>query len=173
MADISGGRRTRAERCGPGSWRSVAAPRTASIRTMSTPMSSVCKRGSIFSKARCAKPSNVALLDAVLKQAADIRRQALASAEQAWLDIVEAAQIEAARQQAEAIREAGRLLDDACAEIRSIHERLQPPTPTTPLATHRHLDGSDTGAPQSKRQGRNRRIHRGRWAVDGAAGSYA
>lgn len=87
--------------------------------------------------------SNAVLLDATLKQAAEIRRQALEAAERAWTEIVQAACEEAARQREEALRDAARLLDDACAEIRDIHDRLQVPAPAPISAAHEILHGAD------------------------------
>src|SRR3954454_17328887 len=85
--------------------------------------------------------SSSALLDEMLKQAAEIRRQALEAAERSWVDIVQAAREEAARRQQEAMREARQLLDDACAQIRGIHDRLQAPTlADAPVVDHRSPD---------------------------------
>jgi hypothetical protein len=82
--------------------------------------------------------SNAALLDTVLKQAVEIRRQALEAAERAWMDIVQAACAEAAHRREVAMRDARRLLDDTGAEIRGIHDRLLASTPAdTPAAHHR------------------------------------
>jgi hypothetical protein len=89
--------------------------------------------------------SNAAILDATLRQAAEIRRQALEAAERAWTEIIQAAQEEAARRRDEAARDAQRLLEEACAEIRIIHDRLRAPAPTETPAPGLHPHGRDSG----------------------------
>jgi hypothetical protein len=78
-----------------------------------------------FLEAHVRDASNPAILDAALRQAADIRRQALEGAERAWSEIVHAADAEVARRRDEASQSARRLLAEACAEILVVHDRLR------------------------------------------------
>jgi hypothetical protein len=109
-----------------------------------------------FLEGQVREASNVGSLDATVRQAAEIRRQALEAAERAWSDIVRAADAEAARRRGEAMLEAGRLLDYACAEIRGIHERLHAPIPADTPAAHRNLHSSDSATHRKHPDARKR-----------------
>lgn len=109
-----------------------------------------------FLEGQSRQMSNAALLDVALKQAAEIRRQALDAAERAWTEIVQDACEEAARRREEARRDVGRLLDDTCTEIRALHDRLQVSSSAPIAAPHATLHGPDRNTHREDAHGQHR-----------------